>query len=160
MLPKSILLTFTSNSLFVIWLLLSSFACQQTETNATFIKQFFSVYAPCIEPFYCYEYEFDIKDDTLKIEWRLFNYKGVNEDEKILTEVTNLLIPRKKISEVDYFSNHSEYIIIKMIGNDIKKTKKGQSEFVDYIPIDFDKFRMTEELKLEFKNKFGKLLHN
>ncbi|MFM9840898.1 MAG: hypothetical protein ACKVOQ_21705 [Cyclobacteriaceae bacterium] len=152
MLSKSILLS-------LIALLLLSVACKQTENNANFIKQFFSTYAPCIEPFYCYEYKFDVKDDTLKIEWRLFNYKGVNEDEKTLIEVTNLLIPRKKISEVDYFSNHSEYITIKMIGNDIKKTKKGQSEFVDYIPIDFDKFRLTADLKIEFKNKFGTLLH-
>jgi hypothetical protein len=159
MLSKSIPLASTRSSLFAIALLLSSFGCNESDNSANFIMQFFSTYTPCIEPFYCYEYEFDIKDDTLKIEWRLFNYKGVNEDEKTLTEVTNLLIPRKRISEVDYFPNHSEYITIKMIGNDIKKTKKGQTEFVDYIPIDFDKFRLTDDLKGQFKEKFNSLLN-
>ncbi len=157
--PSKTKLVSAGHKLFIVSLLLSFLACKQNENpNAQFLKQFFSTYAPCIEPFYCYEYSFDTEGDTLKIEWRLFNYQGVNEDEKTLIEVTDLQIPLKKIKAIDYFPNHSEYITINTMGNDIRKTKKGKDEFVDYIPIDFDKFRLTDDLKAQFKENFNSVI--
>lgn len=142
-------------TILIIWLGQGN-ACGQ-EGPLKFIKDFFEGFPPCVESFYCYEYGFDVDKDNLIITTKLFNYKG-DPKQKLLTEETKYLIPVDKIESINYFPNGNEDVYITTFGNNIKRLRKNQVERVKLIPLDFNKYKLTTELKTAFEKNFDLIL--
>ena len=122
-----------------------------------FVEGFFEDLAPCGKPLYCYDYKFEIGDANLIITTKLFNYEG-NPKKPVLTEEIIYKIPIDKLERVEYFLYEGQEVYFFMFDFDIEKHKNGELQLIDFIPIDFNKHLLTEELKEEFTTKMKELM--
>jgi len=136
--------------------LLISSSCSHPHQDE-YLSGFFQEYAPCGAPVYCYNYEFQVKNDTIFIITRLYNYPG-EQEVKTLTRETKFKLPASQIREVTYFPDHGTEIYIYSQNNNIIRVENDSLELVDFIPIDFDPYLLSDELKVEFIRNLESLL--
>jgi hypothetical protein len=141
---------FTRSYLCFLLLLVKLESCspKPNQREVTYLKEFFTNYAPCIEDFYCYEYSFDVVSGQLQIDLKLFNYKN---EVRFLKETSHYIVPIDQIRIIDYFQNNSEDIIIIAEGDFIKRLTNGNQEYISALPLDFNKYKLTKALKTEFE---------
>lgn len=130
--------------------------CQESPLD--FIRNFFDSYPPCVRTFYCYDYKFEVDRKNLIITTKLFNYRGDQQDQKVLTEETKYLIPVDQIKTIQYFPSGSEDIYISAYNDKIERHRKGKRELFGHLPLDFNKYELTEELKKAFEENFDLVL--
>ena len=141
----------------ILWICSTKVYCQETPLD--FVAGFFEELAPCGEPIYCYDYKFEIGEANLIITTKLFNYEG-NPKKQVLTEETIYKIPVDKIESVNYFPYEGQEVYFFTFDSDIEKHKNKELEFIDFFPIDFNKYQLNEELEKEFKKNLDALIDN
>ena len=130
--------------------------CQ--ESPLEFIRNFFDSYPPCVKTFYCYDYKFEVDRENLIITTKLFNYEGDQLDQKVLTEETKYLIPVDQIEAVQYFPSGSEDIYISTYDDKIERHRNGKRQLFRLLPLDFNKYELTVEVKKAFEENFDLVL--
>lgn len=130
---------------------------ESVEGNLEFLSKFFSDYAPCVEDFYCNQYSISVAKGEMQIGIKTFNYKN---GEKFLKETATFVIPLNEIKEVQYFLDNSEDIFIVAKGDYITKTSQGKKELFDSLPLDFNKYKLSKALKIEFERNFNAVINN
>ncbi|MGD1889755.1 MAG: hypothetical protein ACFB15_04010 [Cyclobacteriaceae bacterium] len=141
----------------VLWLV--SFNLYSQDTPLVYVESFFENLAPCGAPVFCYKYALQVEPGHLILITELCNYAG-DPKEPVLTEKTTYKIPIKKLKGVDYFSYDGTDIYISTYNLDIEKRQNGQTEYVDFIPIDFNKYQLNQERKQDLQKHLNALIRS
>ena len=137
-------------TIFLFLKLTSAFA---QDDDISKLSEFFKEFSPCQMPVFCYEYDFEVSGNSLIIETRLYNSSS-----KKLTETVEYSVPCNRINFIEYFPNNSQDVFIVMDDAVVKKVKNGVEERVSYLPIDFDKTKLSNENKKMFERLFHPLI--
>ena len=140
----------------VLLVTLESCSPKPKHSEVTYLKEFFTNYAPCIEDFYCYEYSIDVVSRQLQIDLKLFNYKN---EVRFLKETSHYIVPIDRIRSIDYFQNNSEDIIIITKGDFIKRLTQDKQEYISALPLDFNKYKLSKVLKAEFEKNLDAVIN-